>query len=308
MEYTSFLTVCLSPALQKTLVIPGFYKNTVNRTSEYSFDIAGKGINTSRVLIQLGKTCRHLTCLGGTLRPLFLELSGRDNIDVEWVDSNSSIRFCYTLIEKDEKAVTEIVEEAEKVGEGTEERLLEAFSNLIKKSKTIIISGSKAAGFSSGLIPEMVMLAKKEGCRVILDVRGPDLLNSLPFFPDIIKPNLFEFISTFAPGLVSQNSIRLKREEIKKETAKIWAGLYEKFSSALVLTSGVEPVWYSDNGDLSEYAITSVEPLNTTGSGDAFTAGLASAIEEGAALREAVAEGARCGALNAGFLRPGVIK
>ncbi|MDR2110368.1 MAG: carbohydrate kinase family protein, partial [Spirochaetaceae bacterium] len=45
----------------------------------------------------------------------------------------------------------------------------------------------------------------------------------------------------------------------------------------------------------------------TTGSGDAFTAGLTAALEDGASLGEAVAEGVRCGGLNAGFLKVGTI-
>jgi len=39
-----------------------------------------------------------------------------------------------------------------------------------------------------------------------------------------------------------------------------------------------------------------------------FTAALAAALEDGASLEQAIAQGARCGALNAMLLRPGVIK
>jgi len=67
-------------------------------------------------------------------------------------------------------------------------------------------------------------------------------------------------------------------------------------------------LWYAEKGKLAEYAFESVEGLNTTGSGDAFTAGLAAALEEGATLVDAVAEGVRCGALNAALLKPGVIR
>jgi fructose-1-phosphate kinase PfkB-like protein len=51
-----------------------------------------------------------------------------------------------------------------------------------------------------------------------------------------------------------------------------------------------------------------VNVLNTTGCGDAFTAGLASALDDGADFRAAVNEGIRCGALNAALVRPGVIR
>ena len=308
MKSSSFLTVCMNPTLQKTLVFPSLIRDTVNRTGEYRLDASGKGINVSRVLTQLGKECRHLTQLGGVLRPLFLELCARDGLEVEWVESSSPVRFCYTIIEEAEKIVTELVEESERVGEGTGERLLEAFQALVRECSTLIVSGTKAAGFPDTLIPEMVRRAKAEGRRVVLDVRGQDLLYSLPFGPDIIKPNLFEFISTFAPELVSKNSISGGEADVKKTAGKIWAELYEKYPCRLVLTRGADSVWYAEKGELAEYTFESVEPLNTVGSGDAFTAGLAAALEEGASLKDAVAAGALCGKRNAALLRPGVIR
>ena len=302
MKSPSFLAVSMSPTLQKTLVFPALIPDTVNRTGEYRLDIAGKGLNVCRVLGQLGKEACHLTQLGGALRPLYLELCAEDKLKVEWVESSSPIRLCYTLIDRGQKTVTELVEESEKVGEGTEQRLLEKFSKLIVDCSTLVISGTKAEGFSDSLIPEMVNKAKTENRRVILDVRGKDLIESLPFKPDIIKPNLEEFISTFAVD--STGNIG----DVKKRVKKICAELYDEYRCVVVLTRASRPVWYAEKGELEEYSFESIEPLNSTGSGDAFTAGLAAALEDGATLTGAVAEGARCGALNAAQLKPGVIQ
>jgi 1-phosphofructokinase/tagatose 6-phosphate kinase len=304
MKNSSYLAVCMNPTLQKTLVFSGLVPDKVNRTGEYRLDAAGKGVNVCRVLTQLGKETCHLTQLGGVLRPLFLELCAQDGIRVEWVESASPIRFCYTLIDREQKTVTELVEESEIVVENTEGQLFETFSRLISDYSVLIISGTKAKGFSDDLIPEMVHAACTQGCRVILDVSGQDLLKSFPFGPDLIKPNLGEFISTFAPELLSENDI----DTVKKKVGNIWAELYEKYPCALVLTRGDKPLWYAEKGQLAEYAFESVEAFNTTGSGDAFTAGLAAALEEEGSLADAVAEGVRCGSLNAALLRPGVIR
>jgi len=304
MKKPSFLAVCMNPTLQKTLVFSNLIPDSVNRTGEYSLDASGKGVNVCRVLTQLGKEACHLTQLGGPLRSLFLELCGRDGLRVEWVESSSPIRFCCTIINKEQKTVTELVEESEEVAEGTGGLLFEKFSKLIPAYSSLIISGTKAKGFPDNLIPEMVKMARERGCRIILDVRGHDLLKSLQFGPDLVKPNLYEFISTFAPALLSEKNT----DTIKKEAGKIWAELYEKHPCALVLTRGDKPLWYAEKGELAEYSFKSVEHLNTTGSGDAFTAGLAAALEEGASLADAVAEGSRCGALNAALLKPGVIR
>ena len=113
-----FLTICLNPTLQKTLCFPAIVSGTVNRTGVHRLDVSGKGVNVTRVLTQLGKKAVHLTQLGGDLRPLFLSLCGQDGLSVEWVESGSQIRFCYTLITETDGVTTELVEESEPVGKG----------------------------------------------------------------------------------------------------------------------------------------------------------------------------------------------
>jgi 1-phosphofructokinase/tagatose 6-phosphate kinase len=294
----SILSICLNPTIQKTLAFSNITTNRVNRTVGHRLDASGKGINVSRVLTQLGKKCMHLTQLGGSFRDIFLELCAQDGLAIEWVESHSPIRFCYTLINNKDKSVTELVEEGEQVEAGTGDRLMAAFDRLLPDISTVIISGSRAAGFSDLLLSEMVRKAKAQAVRVILDIRGRDLLECLPYKPDIIKPNYSEFISTFTPEL-----------PIKKAgVMDICRELASKYETQIILTKGTRPIWCIENGQLQEFPVDYCKPLNTTGSGDAFTAGLASALEDGLPLKEAIAEGARCGKLNAGLLRPGVIR
>ncbi|MDR0311961.1 MAG: PfkB family carbohydrate kinase [Treponema sp.] len=293
----SILSICLNPTIQKTLVFSNITPDKVNRTVGHRLDASGKGINVSRVLTQLGKKCVHLTQLGGSFRAMFLELCALDGLAIEWVESHSPIRFCYTLINNKDKSVTELVEEGDKVEAGTEDRLMAAFDRLLPDISTVIISGSKAAGFSDSLLSEMVRKAKAQAAKVILDLRGKDLLECLPYKPDIIKPNYSEFVSTFMPEFAIK----------KAGVMDICRELTSKYETQIILTRGTMSIWCIENGQLQEFPIDRCEPLNTTGSGDAFTAGLASALEDGLPLKEAIAEGARCGKLNAGLIRPGVI-
>jgi 1-phosphofructokinase/tagatose 6-phosphate kinase len=204
----SFLTVCLNPTLQKTLRFPSIFPGTVNRTGVHRLDASGKGVNVTRVLTQLGKKVVHLTPLGGGLRPLFLSLCEQDGLSVQWVESESQIRFCYTLLTDADDTfpngneVTELVEEAEPVRVGTDERLLEKFDELLAHTpglNWVIVSGTKAAGFSDTVISAMTQKAKEKGHKVILDIKGKDLIESLKYEPDIVKPNLFEFAADFTP-------------------------------------------------------------------------------------------------------------
>jgi len=328
----AFLTVCLNPTLQKTLRFSSIYPGTVNRTGIHRLDASGKGINVTRVLTQLGKKAIHLTQLGGGLRPLFLSLCEHDGLFVRWAESESEIRFCYTLLSGTEStlsgmdgalpggsAVTELIEESESVSAGTEERLLEKFDDIIAHNTDLnwlIISGTKAAGFSDAVIPAMTQRAKEKGLKVILDIKGKDLTESLKYQPDIVKPNLFEFAAGFAPELIKNNEL-IALDDISKERIKSAVlDMAQKYKCRVILTNGSRKIIAADvlSADISsennffEIEVQPVKAVNSIGCGDAFTAGLASALADGANFREAIGEGCRCGALNAALIRPGVIK
>jgi fructose-1-phosphate kinase PfkB-like protein len=172
----------------------------------------------------------------------------------------------------------------------------------------VVISGTKAPGYSGGLVPEMVRLAREGGKRIILDVRGSDLKESLPFKPDVIKPNLFEFTDTFAPEFKNLGELSGDEAGVRERISALALDLVGRYETAVILSRGTRPVWYAAGGVFAEYPVEKKPPLNTTGSGDAFTAGLAAALEDGLSLSEALAAGVLCGGLNSQFLKPGVIR
>jgi len=307
----AFLTVCLNPTLQKTLRFSSIFPGTVNRTGVHRLDASGKGINVTRVLTQLGKKAVHLTQLGGVMRPLFLSLCEQDGLSVQWAESESPIRFCYTLLSDTDGAVTELIEESEPVHAGTEERLLEKFDDLLAQTADLnwlIISGTKAAGFSDAVIPAMTHSAKEKGLKVILDIKGKDLAESLKYQPDIVKPNLFEFAADFAPELIKNNELITIDDLAKERIKSAMLDMARKYRCRVILTNGSRNILAADANEFFEVEVQPVKAVNSTGCGDAFTAGLAAAFEDKAGFRAAISEGCRCGALNAAFVKPGVVR
>ncbi|MGL1890776.1 MAG: PfkB family carbohydrate kinase [Spirochaetaceae bacterium] len=288
----AFLTICLNPVIQKTLQLSSFNSGEVNRTNTYRTDASGKGVNVTRVLAQLGADVNHLTHIGGSDKSKFINLIAQDNMNITTVDSKSEIRMCYTILNRENSTTTEIVEEAKTVDSKCEAKLLRQFRRILAIYDYVIISGTKADGYSSKVIPSIVQEAKAANKKVILDIKGEDLINSLEYKPDIIKPNLEEFISTFG-----QTDVNDKIRDLAKQ------------GITTIITDGINPIKFWNGKDVTDKNITlEKNPLNTTGCGDSFTAGLVYALSKGSDMTDSITEAQMCGRLNAINLAPGVIK
>lgn len=303
---SDFLVVCLNPTIQKTIILNELIEDEVNRSTEYRTDASGKGINVTRVLAQLGTASVHLT-QSGYGSDYFIKLSNKDNLNLVTAANTSPIRTCTTLINNKRKTVTEIVEESFPVDEGTGILIMDLYNELLANTSNVVISGSKASGFEGTIFPEMVYLAKTAGKTVILDYRGEDLINSIEYNPDIVKINFPEFVSTFFPDYsIGEHE---ENTELKKLVIDKMLELFRVSGIKTILTRGTMPVLFIDDiGIIQEEEIQKIKTVNTIGSGDAFTAGLAFKLNQGYGIKEAVRFGIECGSKNAALLKPGVIR
>lgn len=299
------LVVCLNPTLQKTVFLEALRENEVNRSAEHYFDASGKGVNAARVICQLGGRAIHLTHAGGRFRELFGDLATGCGLELVAVDSGSEVRFCYTLVSARGGTATEIVEEGPEIGPGTEAKVLAAYAELLPRCGAVLLTGSKAAGYSGDVFPEMVRLARAADKLVVADYRGADLRNSLVHRPTVIKPNLVEFCATFGGrtghgeqdddaalvGWVREKMLALRRE----------------FGTTAVITRGPREILFVENGGVRAFLPDPVRPVNTIGCGDSFAAGLLLALGRGENMAAAVAAGAAAAKRCAAHKRPGFI-
>ncbi len=287
------------------MVISAFEEDAVNRSSEYYFDAAGKGIHVSRVLAQLGEEVIHLTQLGGYFKSIFLRLVKQENFKLVDVDSGADIRFCYTLLNKKRRTTTEIVELGEVVAVEIGKTVFNHFQILLKKCGWLIISGTKAPGFSEELFPQMVKTAKSQAKKVFLDIKGEDLLNSLKYRPDFVKVNTQEFFTTFFPDAPAQSQkSRSKLFELAR--SKI-PQLYRQLGIHTIVTNREHEIIFNQGSEVHTLQPRRIEPVNTTGCGDAFSAGFCSEYARNEDIYRAVRKGEECARKNALLVQPGRI-
>ena len=75
--------------------------------------------------------------------------------------------------------------------------------------------------------------------------------------------------------------------------------LLTKGASGLLVTDGAQPAQLFNDGKQWQVQSLKVDAINPVGSGDAVTAGMMVAFEQGASMLEAVRLGMACGAANA---------
>ena len=306
MKKSYYLTVCLNPTIQKTLVLKETTYNEVNRVSESYLDASGKGINVTRILKQMGGKVRHLTHNSNSDSEGFLRMCNRDKLKVDVVKAPIQVRTCTTILTTNTKSVTEFVEKGELIPKETETKILNKFDKLLKGAHTLILSGSTAPGYSVGIYADMVRAAKMGNIVVILDIRGEFMLQTLEHKPDYIKINMSEFVQTFFPDKTLKESDNPSKflPEIEKKANEI----KEKQGTKFILTMGSRGVIsYAGEKPIQTSAIK-FNIKNTIGCGDAFTAGFALQLHKDPSdLQNAINIGQKCAAANAVLIRPGRI-
>lgn len=286
----SVLTIGLSPAFERILVIPDFEVNTVNRSVRQYLYASGKGVNVTRALGRMGRDAVNITHLGKAGEKDFLALAEKEGIRIRYVESNSFIRTCTTVIDENNETSTELVEESWRVEDGISKSIYSLFLEEVEHHKTVTISGTKAPGYSPSLIPDIVRECSRRNKITVLDIKGEDLVSSLKYSPTVIKPNLEEFALTF----------NLSGDDIKPETERIMKRIYSDYGTMSVLSRGGEPLWYFDGNAIGEIEIPRVKVRNTIGCGDTLTAVMTHFILEGLSLREALVEAVRAAGSKAG--------
>lgn len=288
----SVLTIGLSPAFQKIIIFNDLKENEVNRSSRHTLECSGKAINVSRVLANLGRPSLDLLQLGGPRTNEFISLCNKEGIITKHIDVKAEVRTCTTVINEAKHTSTELIEEAEEVEESASDAFFNLFLSEIDNHSAVVISGTKAKGFKPTLLPSIVKESKKRNKLVVLDIKGNDLKSCLECSPDIIKPNLSEFCSTFAiKERVLESEENLDLLDIVKEATK---EIFDKYRTKSIITRGKYDTWCYDGNRFFTVPTKDIKVVNTIGCGDTLTAALTHSLLNGDDLETAVAFGMYC--------------
>lgn len=281
------LCVGTSPAVARVMTFERLIPDTVNRAREVYVSAAGKAINAARVARQLGADVICSGILGGETGQFIQQELVHLRIESRFVISNSPTRVCVTLLDRQTRQTTELVQEAPPAEPKDRQQLLQILQTLLDRVSIVICSGTIAEGLGDDLYAEIVTLFHTRP--VIVDAKGPPLKQAASRGA-IIKCNRQEIVQTY-----DSNPDSAVRQSLQQG------------ARAVIISDGPRPTVIATPEARWKIKSPPIDVVSPIGSGDALAGGLAVGLERGWSVPQAVRLGVACAASNAMQIRPGEI-
>ena len=285
------LAAGLTPAWQQVLVFDAFTPGAVNRARQVHWCASGKVLNVARALHQLGGRSKALAPVGGTLGQVIPRDFDRLGIAARWVEVGHPTRVCTTILDTTRHSATELVTEAGALSAAELEAFLCAYAEEAAAATVVVLIGSLPPGTPAGFYRDL--LGRTRG-KAVLDVRGPELLESLAARPFLVKPNRKELGRTVGQELRSEAELFDAMGEMNRRGAK-W----------VAVTDGANTTFARSQDGLYRLRPVPREVVNPIGCGDCMAAAIAWATFQGREPLDAIRYGLAAAADKLGRLLPG---
>lgn len=278
-------TLTLNPALDKTVQVPGFALNSVNRVAEMRRDAGGKGVNVSKVIHELGGTSKAVVLLAGNTGEWIEKSLAEMGITSVPFWAEGETRTNLKIVDGESHTNTDVNEPGPQVDAATMENIMSSIESMLANGDIMVIAGSLPAGVDVSLYGRMVERFSARGARVYVDADGQAMSEALARTPHLVKPNEIELGVLLGLELSEPAEVRdAARRLVDQGIGRVMVSMGGK---GAVFVEG-ENAWYAHP--------VRVKVGSTVGAGDSVVAALAVAEERGYdvehTLRLAMATGA----------------
>ena len=281
-EFNMILTVTMNPSIDTRYQLDKLIIDDVNRVTPEK-TAGGKGLNVSRVLLQLGDDVLATGLLGGHM--------GADGVKNDFVPIAGETRICLNILHEGNQ--TELLESGPQIAPAELEAFTAKFAELAAKADVVTLSGSLPRGVDAGYYAELVKIAEEAGAKVLLDTSGASLEAALESDakPELVKPNLTEINGLLGTSFTTDDVDAL-REALAAD------GRFAGIPWVVVSMGAAGSVGFHE-GRAFRAKTPAIAAVNATGSGDSTIAGFAHAIAVGADDVTVLKTANTCGKLNA---------
>jgi 6-phosphofructokinase 2 len=269
-------TVTLNPALDRAIIVNRLLDDDTTRVISEQYYAAGKGIDVSRVIKELGGQSVALGLIGGY-----------NGLHLEGLLINAGVMTQLTKISHETR--TNIILKEKESGKqfvisakGPDINPVEIgqFYNhvlSITDMDYLVLSGSLPPGVTPNIYAQLILAGRNKGAFIFLDADNNALQESINFLPTGIKPNIHELS-------------RLTGRQLNTDTEIIDAckTLHEKGIKYILVSRGKQGLLFSGDEQIIKAATPPVEVESPVGAGDSAVAGFILAHSTGKSLPECV--------------------
>jgi 1-phosphofructokinase family hexose kinase len=262
-----------------------------NQCKKEFFSAGGKGINVSRQLNKLGIKNYAFTLLGGNNGKIFRSLLTSEKINFGFVSTLSETRSANLTYSENEKILTTYFGINSKILQKEAEEFKAKLDKMIYNSSIVVFSGSSPSEITDDIFSYGISLAHIHDKISILDSYGSHLEKSISAAPTVLHNNKHEIEKSIGISLENEKSI-----------IEYLEFLYSKKIKLSFITDGKNETYASKYDFIYKIIPPDINEIDSTGSGDAFTAGIVYGLEKSLVFEEFVKIASALGSKNASML------
>lgn len=294
----------LSPAWQQLVELSRLTPGEVNRAQAVHWCASGKVVNVALAVHQLLREgnlaspssatqrirSQLLTVGGGTTGELLHEELQALGLACTWIPTATATRVCTTLVERESRISTEIVENCQPLLPQEWDVFRRQYAELASQAQVVVLTGSFPAGVPEEGFAELLKLTEGPA---IIDAQGAALRRACAGKPFLVKPNREELLRTVYGTRPGPPDLWEAMRSLQREGA-----------GNVLVTQGAGPVLLLSESGRYEFEPPAVPLVNSIACGDCLAAGLACGLAANLELPAAVAWGMGAAAENAQTLLP----
>lgn len=274
-------TICLNPALDRTVTVDSLVPGQVNRIRTSRTDVGGKGVNVAVVCRRLGLDARVIGCAGVDGYAKLRAKANAEGIGCDFHTVEGAIRVNTKVVSLDGTGVTELNESGPMLNAEDIDVFFEMALDAAADSDYVVLTGSLPPGCPTHTYRELIRLLKTP---CVLDVGGEALRLGVEAHPFLIKPNHHELAAAVGHELHTLEEIL--------EAARSFV---DRGVPHVVVSLGKDGVFYAGTDGAFYAPEIPVTVHSTVGAGDAMVGGLLYGLITHGSMREALRAGAAAG-------------
>jgi len=279
-------TITLNPILDRVIAVDELIYDDINMVIDEKNYPAGKGLDVSRVIKELGGQSIAMGFVGGYNG---IEMIGRlvnEGIVCDFTKIHNETRAYFTIFQKRKKLQTLLSTPCPAISQIEVNEFFRKIQE-IPAGSYVVISGNIPQGMDDNFCAQLVITLKERDVKVVLDADGQALKRGVDAGPYLIKPNIHEF------NRLIENNINEIDEIVR------YAQSYENKIKYIIVSLGAKGVVGISPEGSYHVVPPKINVRSSTGTGDSLVGGIIFALSENVPFKEALALGVACGTASA---------